>query len=37
MPDVRARIIPGSASHLSNLDNSEDFDRVIIRFSEIAR
>jgi pimeloyl-ACP methyl ester carboxylesterase len=36
MPDVRARIIPG-ASHLSNLDNSEDFDRVIIRFSEIAR
>ncbi len=30
MPDVRARIIPG-ASHLSILDNPEDFDRAIIR------
>jgi pimeloyl-ACP methyl ester carboxylesterase len=36
MPDVRARIIPG-ASHLSNLDNPEDFDRAIIRLLEIAR
>ena len=36
MPDVRARTIPG-AGHLSNLDNSKDFDRVTIRFLEIAR
>jgi hypothetical protein len=36
MPDVRPRIIPG-VSHLSDLDNSGDFGRVIIRFSEIAR
>jgi hypothetical protein len=36
MPDVRARIISG-AGHLSTLDNSEDFDRVIMRFLEIAQ
>ena len=31
MPDGRARIISG-ASHLSTLDNPEDFDRATIRF-----
>jgi len=36
MPDVCARIISG-AGHLSTLDNSEDFDPVIMRFLEIAR
>ncbi len=36
MPDFRARIISG-ASHLSTLDNPEDFDRAIMRFLEIAR
>ncbi len=36
MPDVRARIIPG-ASHLSIVDNPEDFDRANMHFLEIAR
>jgi hypothetical protein len=36
MPDVPARIIL-DASNLPNVENPEDFDRAVMRFSEIAR